>query len=167
MLQYLLAKHLNITKDDERYRHVSLILLYILSCIAITTFYCFYNSVIFDYPKMFYIDFAGTILGLVALYVLLGLKRIQLASFVLLLMAISAKAVEYTAIEHRTALRQVDEALYLAKMSGKNCYRLALDKHNMHKMCKSAFFRRTDLHKRIQYAQFTLPTLGCRFIGHS
>ncbi|MBM6550824.1 GGDEF domain-containing protein [Marinomonas ostreistagni] len=89
MLQYVLAKYLNLSKDDEQYRHVSLILIYILSCVAITTFYCFYNTVIFDNPVMFYIDLGGTVLGLFALYALLGLKRVQLASFILLLMATS------------------------------------------------------------------------------
>ncbi|SBS34905.1 putative diguanylate cyclase AdrA [Marinomonas aquimarina] len=87
MIQYLMSSYLGINKQDEHYRHVSLVLIYAISCVCVTTFYCFYNTLIFDYPKMFLIDLAGTIVGLLALYVLLGLKRIRLASWILLLMA--------------------------------------------------------------------------------
>ena len=37
---------------------------------------------------------------------------------------ISLGGVRHNAKAHRTALRSVDEALYSAKMSGKNCYKL-------------------------------------------
>lgn len=87
MVQYLMSRYLGIDKQNEQYRQVSLILIYTISCICITTFYCFYNTVIFDFPRMFYIDLAGTLIGVAALYTLLGLKRVQLASLILMLMA--------------------------------------------------------------------------------
>lgn len=82
-----MSRFLGIDKHNEQYRHVSLVLIYAISCVCITTFYCFYNTLIFDFPKMFLIDLVGTLLGLLALFVLLGLKRIRLASWILLLMA--------------------------------------------------------------------------------
>ncbi|MEC8484409.1 MAG: GGDEF domain-containing protein, partial [Pseudomonadota bacterium] len=43
---------------------------------------------------------------------------------------ISLGGVRHNAKAHRTALRSVDEALYSAKMSGKNCYKLVSSSSN-------------------------------------
>lgn len=87
MIEYLISKHLGITRESEQYRHLSLVLISIFSCTGVAAFFSFYNLVIDYYLPLFYIDFAGALTGLLSLFTFLILKRILLGSFILLLTA--------------------------------------------------------------------------------
>ncbi|TPE47931.1 GGDEF domain-containing protein [Maribrevibacterium harenarium] len=86
MIESLLTKYLGVSKFDDQYRHLSLTLISIVSCTGVAAFFAFYNSVIDYYPSLFYVDLAGTLLGIVSLYIVLRFQRVLLASFILLIM---------------------------------------------------------------------------------
>lgn len=82
----LLVKYLGVTKSNEQYRHLSLVLISILTCTGIAAFFAFYNLAIDYYPPLFYVDAAGMVMGLLSLSTLLLFRRVLLASFILLVM---------------------------------------------------------------------------------
>ncbi|MCE3026382.1 GGDEF domain-containing protein [Salinicola sp. DM10] len=86
VVELLLSKYLNISKSNDQYRRLGLILITILSCTAISAFFTFYNLVIDYYPPLLYVDFIGTLLGGLSLYLFLRFRWILLSSFILILM---------------------------------------------------------------------------------
>lgn len=86
VIESLLVKYLGVSKSDEQYRHLSLVLISILACTGVAAFFAFYNLVIDYYPPLLYVDSIGTLMGLLSLGALLFLRRVLLASFILMLM---------------------------------------------------------------------------------
>ena len=86
VVESLLAKYLGVTKSNEQYRHLSLVLISILTCTGVAAFFAFYNLVIDYYPPLLYVDAVGTLMGLLSLSALLLFRRVLLASFILMLM---------------------------------------------------------------------------------
>ncbi|MBJ7550532.1 GGDEF domain-containing protein [Marinomonas ostreistagni] len=86
VIESLLVKYLGVSKSDEQYRHLSLVLISIFACTGAAAFFAFYNLVIDYYPPLLYVDAVGTLMGLISLSALLFFRRVLLASFILLLM---------------------------------------------------------------------------------
>lgn len=66
------------------YRQLSLTFSCTVVCTLIAAFYCFYNSILRFYPPLLIVDVAAVCLGLCSLFALLGLKRPQLARYILM-----------------------------------------------------------------------------------
>ena len=68
MIESLLVKYLDVSKSDEQYRHLSLVLISIFACTgAAAAFFAFYNLVIDYYPPLLLVDAVGTLMGFISL----------------------------------------------------------------------------------------------------